>query len=180
MHFGAPFVVWFTGLPASGKTTLALATASQLKSNGFAAYVLDGDTLRSGLSIDLGFSRADRAENVRRAAEVAKLFLDGGFIVLCSLIAPFRADRQLARERIGKSAFVEVHVSTPLAVCMARDPKSLYTRALRGEIANMTGINQPYEPPENPDICVDCSDTEPEDLAAALLGYLSDLYVSVR
>ena len=169
----APFAVWLTGLPAAGKTTIALEAARQVSAAGYHAYVLDGDVLRSGLNADLGFSREDRAENMGRIVEVARLLIDAGVIVFCSVIAPFRADRELARQRAGRAAFIEVHVSTPLAVCMARDPKSLYARALRGEIKNMTGVDHPYEPPEAPDFRIDATATPPEVLAAAMLDELS-------
>jgi len=146
--------LWFTGLPSSGKSTVAAAVEARLLAEGHAAYVLDGDNLRHGLNGDLGFSAADRAENVRRTAEVAALMADAGVVALASLVSPFRADRAAARaahERRGL-AFLEVWVSTPLAECERRDVKGLYARARAGEIPDFTGIGQPYEPPEAPEL----------------------------
>jgi adenylyl-sulfate kinase len=146
--------VWFTGLPSSGKSTVAAAVEARLLAGGRAAYVLDGDNLRHGLNGDLGFSVEDRAENVRRTAEVAALLADAGVVALASLVSPRRADRAAARavhERAGLP-FLEVWVSTPLDECERRDPKGLYARARAGEIPDFTGIGQPYEEPESPDL----------------------------
>jgi adenylyl-sulfate kinase len=146
--------VWFTGLPSSGKSTVAAAVESRLIAQGRAAYVLDGDNLRHGLNGDLGFSVEDRAENVRRVAEVAALMADAGVIALVSLVSPVRADRAAARaahEHRGLR-FVEAWVSTPLEECERRDPKGLYAKARAGEIPDFTGIGQPYEAPESPDL----------------------------
>jgi bifunctional enzyme CysN/CysC len=153
-HAGA--TVWMTGLPASGKSTLAAAVEARLLASGRAAYVLDGDNLRHGLNGDLGFSPSDRAENVRRTAEVAVLLADSGAVALASLVSPYAADREAARtahERRG-IAFLEVHVATSLAECEARDPKGLYARARAGELDGLTGVSAPYEPPESPDLRV--------------------------
>jgi len=146
--------VWFTGLPSSGKSTVAAAAEARLLARGRAAYVLDGDNLRHGLNGDLGFSAADRAENVRRTAELAALMADAGVVALASLVSPYRADRAAARavhERRGLP-FVEVWVSTPLEECERRDPKGLYARARAGEIPDFTGVGQPYEAPEAPEL----------------------------
>jgi len=152
---GAPGgTIWFTGLPASGKSSVAAAVEARLLAAGHPAYVLDGDNLRHGLNGDLGFTPEDRAENVRRTAEVAALLADAGVVALVSLVSPFAADRAAARavhERVGLR-FLEVWVSTPLEECERRDPKGLYARARAGELPNFTGIGQPYEEPEAPDL----------------------------
>ncbi|EJN24562.1 sulfate adenylyltransferase, large subunit [Pseudomonas sp. GM78] len=144
-------VIWFTGLSGSGKSTIANALELQLHSQGRRTYILDGDNVRQGLNKDLGFTDADRIENIRRIAEVAKLMMDAGLIVMTSFISPFRQERETARQLIGTENFVEVYVNTPLDVCEQRDPKGLYKKARNGQIPNMTGINSPYEAPENPD-----------------------------
>jgi adenylyl-sulfate kinase len=146
--------VWFTGLPASGKSTVAAAVEARLIAEGHAAYVLDGDNLRHGLNGDLGFSVEDRAENVRRTAEVAALMADAGVVALVSLVSPVRADRAVARAAHERRSlrFLEAWVSTPLEECERRDPKGLYARARAGEIPDFTGIGQPYEEPESPDL----------------------------
>jgi adenylyl-sulfate kinase len=153
-HRGA--VVWLTGLPGSGKSTIGLGLERALFSRGVQAVVLDGDRLRSGLSADLTFSAADRAENLRRAAEVAALAADAGLVAIAALISPYRADRRRARQiaqwRVPRLAFVEVHVHAPLRVCQARDPKGLYARARTGGLDHVTGVSDPYEPPEQPEL----------------------------
>lgn len=146
--------VWFTGLPASGKSTIAAAVEARLIREGRAAYRLDGDNLRHGVCGDLGFVASDREENVRRTAEVARLFADAGTVALVSVVSPYSAGRQAARtlhERDGLR-FVEVFVNTPVEECMRRDPKGLYARARRGELSGMTGVDAPYEPPRHPDV----------------------------
>jgi bifunctional enzyme CysN/CysC len=153
-HAGA--TVWLTGLPASGKSTLAAAVEARLLAEGRAAYMLDGDNLRHGLNGDLGFSPEDRAENVRRTAEVAALIADAGVVSLASLVSPYIADREAARavhEQRGLP-FLEVHVATSLAECERRDPKGLYARARAGELDGLTGVSAPYEAPESPDLRV--------------------------
>ena len=146
--------IWFTGLPASGKSTIAAAVEARLLAEGHGAYVLDGDNLRHGLSGDLGFSPEDRAENVRRVAEVAALMADAGVVALASLVSPARADRAAARAAHDRRdlRFIEVWVSTPLEECERRDPKGLYARARAGEIPDFTGVGQPYEEPESPEL----------------------------
>ena len=146
--------IWFTGLPASGKSTIAARLEQELVRRGRAAYLLDGDNLRHGLNGDLGFGREARAENVRRAAHVARLFADAGVVALVSLVSPYEAERAQARqlhERDGLR-FLEVYVSTPVSECERRDPKGLYARARAGEIHGFTGVNDPYEPPRQPDV----------------------------
>jgi adenylyl-sulfate kinase len=153
-HPGA--TVWMTGLPASGKSTVAAGVEAQLLGQGRGAYILDGDNLRHGLNGDLGFSAEDRAENVRRTAEVAALLADAGVVVLVALVSPYRADRTAARvvhEHRGLP-FLEVHVATSLEECERRDPKGLYARARAGELQGLTGVDDPYEPPEAPDVVI--------------------------
>lgn len=166
-HPGA--TVWMTGLPASGKSTVAAAVEARLVGEGRPAYVLDGDNLRHGLNGDLGFSAEDRAENVRRTAEVAALCADAGVVVMVALVSPYRADRAAARavhERL-ELPFVEVHVATSLEECERRDPKGLYARARAGELKHVTGVDDPYEPPEAPEVVV--TGDEPLETAAERL-----------
>jgi bifunctional enzyme CysN/CysC len=144
-------VAWFTGLSGSGKSTLVNEVSKLLTARGVPHAILDGDALRLGLSKDLGFSETDRVENIRRAAEVAKLMADSGLVVLVSLISPYRADRERASEIVGGDRFHEVYVATPLELCEKRDPKGLYLKARRGLIPNFTGIGSPYEVPTNPE-----------------------------
>lgn len=144
-------VIWFTGLSGSGKSTLANALEVELHSRSMRTYLLDGDNVRQGLNKDLGFTEADRVENIRRIAEVAKLMMDAGLIVMTAFISPFRREREMARELVGPDHFVEIYVSTSLDVCEQRDVKGLYKQARAGKIPNMTGINSPYEAPEAPD-----------------------------
>jgi len=142
-------------LSGSGKSTIANALEKALHAEGRRTYILDGDNVRQGLNKDLGFTDADRVENIRRVAEVAKLMMDAGLIVMTAFISPFRAERQMARELIGADNFIEVFVDTPLAVCEQRDPKGLYKKARSGQLPNMTGINSPYEAPLSPELVVD-------------------------
>lgn len=147
-----PCVVWFTGLSAAGKTTIANRLEQRLHASGHHTYLLDGDNLRYGLNRDLGFSNEDRSENIRRAAEVAKLMVDAGLIVLSAFISPFRAERLAARRLLAEREFIEVYVDTPLDVAERRDPKGLYKRARAGVLRNFTGIDSSYEPPLAPEI----------------------------
>ena len=149
-------MVWFTGLSGAGKSTLANALEVELFARGKRTYVLDGDNLRQGLNKDLPFTDEGRVENIRRVAEVAKLMMDAGVIVMTAFISPFKADRDLARELIGPPKFIEVFVDTPLAECEVRDPKGLYRKARTGELRHMTGIDSPYEAPTKPDLVIDC------------------------
>lgn len=148
-------VIWLTGLSGSGKTTLANALEMKLHEQGLKTYLLDGDNVRHGLNKDLNFSEEARVENIRRIAEVSKLMLDAGLIVLTAFISPFKKDRLMAKELIGKESFIEVYVNTPIEICENRDSKGLYKKARRGEITNMTGINSPYEAPEHPSYIAD-------------------------
>jgi adenylylsulfate kinase len=168
-----PFTVWLTGLSAAGKTTLAFALERELFARGRACYVLDGDNVRHGLNRNLGFSPADRSENIRRIAEVARLMNDAGLIVVTALISPRRADRAAARQIIGEASFVEVHVSTPLAVCEARDPKGFYRQARRGELAEFSGVSAPYEAPEHADLSIDTAQLSLADAVAQLTRLLA-------
>ena len=162
-------VVWLTGLSGAGKSTLATALAAALHAQGRRCFVLDGDQLRLGLSSDLGFSNADRAENMRRTAEVAKLMMDAGLLVVTALISPFQHERELARSIIGRKNFIEVYLDTPLAVCEQRDVKGLYGKARAGLIDNFTGISSAYEVPATPDLTVSGSDGTLADSAAQVL-----------
>jgi len=167
-------VVWLTGLSGAGKSTIAECTERRLCVLGVHTMVLDADILRRGLNADLGYTEDDRAENVRRVAEVATLMADAGLVVLVACISPSRAERRLARELAGPLRFVEVHVDTPLAVAEARDPKGLYARARRGELANFTGIDSPYERPETPELRVDTTSVSPDRAADALIAALRE------
>lgn len=164
---GGGLTVWLTGLSASGKSTVAHRAEALLVSSGRAAYVLDGDNLRHGLNADLGFEASDRAENVRRVGEVARLLADAGLVVLVPVISPYAADRDRVRAAHAAAGldFFEVHVATPLAVCEARDPKGLYARARAGEITGFTGIDDPYEAPETPDLRIDTTESSLDDCA---------------
>ena len=155
-------ILWFTGLSGSGKSTLANAVNAALFERGLATYVLDGDNIRHGLCKDLGFSDADREENIRRIGEVAKLFLDAGVIVLTAFVSPFRADRDKARGLVEDVDFLEVFCAADLEVCESRDPKGLYAKARAGQIKEFTGISSPYEAPETPELKID---TGKQDLA---------------
>lgn len=165
-------VLWLTGLSGAGKSTTANAVEQRLYALGRHSYILDGDNLRHGLTKDLGFTPADRVENVRRIAEVAKLFVDAGLIVLVSVISPFRDERQMARRMMEEGEFIEVFVDAPLEVCERRDPKGLYRKARAGEIKNFTGIDSPYEPPESPDIVLKTGERSVDELADQVIAYL--------
>ena len=153
-------ILWFTGLSGSGKSTLANAVNASLFERGLATYVLDGDNVRHGLCKDLGFSDADREENIRRIGEVAKLFLDAGVIVLTAFVSPFRADRDKARELVEQGDFLEIFCAADLDVCESRDPKGLYAKARSGAIKEFTGISSPYEAPESPDLKINTGSQE--------------------
>jgi len=169
-HQGA--VVWFTGLSASGKSTLAHALENALFEKGCKTYVLDGDNIRHGLNKDLGFSPQDREENIRRIGEVAKLFADAGLIVLTAFISPYRSDREKAR-KLNPKNFIEVYVKCDIDICEQRDPKGLYKKAKAGEIPEFTGISAPYEEPENPEIVIDTGQCTVEQAVNFLLTYLN-------
>ena len=169
-----PVVVWFTGLSGSGKSTIANLVETRLCAMGYHTYLLDGDNVRHGLCRDLGFTEADRVENIRRVSEVAALMVDAGLIVLVCLISPYRADRQAARERVGPGEFLEVFVDTPIETCRRRDPKGLYAKADQGLIPNFTGVSAPYESPERPDVHIRSEAQPPADGAEIVLSRILD------
>ncbi len=177
MNQHRPAVVWFTGLSGAGKSTIADIVESKLHTLGARTYLLDGDNVRHGLNRDLGFTDADRVENIRRVAEVAGLMVDAGLIVLVSFISPFRAERRLARDRVEDGEFIEVHVDTPLDVAETRDPKGLYAKARAGELAHFTGVDSPYEPPEHPEIHIDTTTASAEDAADVVIETLRARHV---
>lgn len=164
---------WFTGLSGSGKTTLSTAVADTLLKQGKKIYLLDGDVLRTGLCSDLSFSDDHRKENIRRAGEVAKLFMNEGYIVLCTFISPFISDRQMVRESCPNGSFYEVYVSTPLSACEARDPKGLYAKARNGLIPRFTGIDSPYEKPLKPELEINTQDISVEAAVDLVLSYFA-------
>jgi adenylylsulfate kinase len=166
--------LWFTGLSAAGKSTVARLVAEELDARGHRVEILDGDDVRRHLSYGLGFSRADREENLRRIAYVADLLSRNGVYVITAAIAPFRSAREAARSRLGER-FVEIHVDAPLEVCVRRDPKGLYAKALRGEIENFTGVSDPYEPPLQPELRLHTDTEEPHESAAKVLAYIDAL-----
>jgi len=168
-----PAILWFTGLSGSGKSTIANLVEKKLHALGRHTYILDGDNVRHGLNRDLGFTDADRVENIRRVAEAAKLFVDAGLIVLVSFISPFRAERRMARDLVESGEFIEVFVDTPIAVCRTRDPKGLYAKAEAGQIKNFTGIDSPYEAPEAAEIHLKTEAQRADDLADRVVAYLS-------
>ena len=172
-------VLWFTGLSASGKTTLALALEQRLFERGYLVYVLDGDNIRTGLNADLGFSPEDRAENIRRIGEVAALFADAGFIVITSFISPYRAERERARLAAGE-AFHEIYIAADLGTCERRDPKGLYRKARAGAIADFTGISAPYEPPEAAELILDTAKLSVEACLDRLLEYVESRFARTR
>ncbi|WP_353642223.1 sulfate adenylyltransferase subunit CysN [Mesorhizobium sp. WSM2239] len=169
-----PAVLWFTGLSGSGKSTIANLLEKKLHASGRHTYILDGDNVRHGLNRDLGFTDEDRVENIRRVAEVARLMVDAGLMVIVSFISPFRAERRMAREMMGEGEFIEVFVDTPFEECAARDPKGLYAKALGGEIKNFTGLDSPYERPENPEIHLRTLGKSPEEMVEILESWLSE------
>jgi bifunctional enzyme CysN/CysC len=168
-----PRCIWLTGLPGAGKTTLANALEQRLREVGRPTCVLDGDSLRTGLCRDLGFSEADRIENIRRVAEVAKLMVDAGLTVMVALVSPFHAQRQIARQLLSDGEFIEVFVDTPLEECERRDPKGMYAKARRGELKDFTGVGSRYERPEHPDVRIDTSSTSVEESVEQVLRILT-------
>ncbi len=169
-----PVILWFTGLSGSGKSTIANLVEKKLAAEGRHTYLLDGDNVRHGLNRDLGFTDADRVENIRRVGEVAKLFVDAGTIVLTAFISPFRSERRMVRELVGAGEFVEVFVDTPLEICTQRDPKGLYEKAKAGAIKNFTGISSPYEAPQQAELVIHTAQAEPEHHAQVIVDYLRD------
>jgi bifunctional enzyme CysN/CysC len=169
-----PCVLWFTGLSGAGKSTIANLVEKRLQAMGRHTYSLDGDNVRHGLNKDLGFTEADRVENIRRVGEVAKLMVDAGLIVLVSFISPFRSERRMARELLEEGEFLEVFVDTPLAEAEKRDPKGLYRKAREGRIKNFTGIDSPYEPPEHAELRIDTTALSPEQAADQVIEKLAE------
>jgi adenylylsulfate kinase len=173
--------VWLTGLSGSGKSTIAVGAERELVRRGRLAYVLDGDNIRHGLNKNLGFSPADRTENIRRIGEVAKLFTDAGVIAMTSFISPYRSDRDAVRALMAKGDFIEVHVAASVETCESRDVKGLYQKARRGEIPEFTGISAPYEAPERPELVLDTNRQGVEESVASLVAYLEkNGYLSPR
>ncbi|MBI5055009.1 MAG: adenylyl-sulfate kinase [Nitrospirae bacterium] len=170
----ASVVIWLTGLPASGKTSIARELEKRLHEMGAHTYVLDGDNMRHGLNRDLGFSKEDRQENIRRIAEVAKLFVDAGIITICAFVSPFKEDRETARSLVEANEFIEVFVNCPVSVCIERDPKSLYKKALSGQIKSFTGVNDPYEVPDCPDIVVETNRLTLSETVDTIVKHLND------
>jgi len=166
--------LWFTGLSGSGKSTIAFTLEHALVQQGRLAYVLDGDNIRHGLNKNLGFSAADREENIRRIGEVAKLFADCGVVTMTSFISPYRKDRDAVRALLDAAQipFIEIHVNTPIGTCEQRDPKGLYKKARAGQLKGFTGIDDPYEPPEKPELTIDATNTSPQQATIQLLEYL--------
>ncbi len=169
-----PAVLWFTGLSASGKSTIANLVQVRLHAAGIKTFLLDGDNLRHGLSSDLGFSASDRVENMRRVSEVARLMSDAGLIVLVAFISPFGSEREAARARMADGEFIEIFVDTSFEECARRDPKGLYRKALAGELANFTGLDSPYETPSSPDIHLKTALTGAEALADEVVDHLKN------
>jgi bifunctional enzyme CysN/CysC len=160
-----PAVLWFTGLSGAGKSTIANEVEKRLHARGHHTMILDGDNVRHGLNRDLGFSEADRVENIRRIAEVSRLFVEAGLIVIVSFISPYRAERMLARDRVAEGEFLEIFVDTPIEECRRRDPKGLYLKADSGQIRNFTGVDAPYEQPLDPEIRLRTLERNPDELA---------------
>ncbi|WP_105265154.1 adenylyl-sulfate kinase [Pseudoalteromonas sp. T1lg76] len=165
-------ILWFTGFSGSGKSTIAGALEAKLHELGQHTYLLDGDNVRHGLCGDLGFSDADRKENIRRVGETAKLMVDAGLIVLTAFISPFQEERDMVRNLVGEAEFIEVYLDTPLTTCEQRDPKGLYKKARAGEIAHFTGIDSDYEVPRNPELTLDTSTQDIDGCVAQLIAYL--------
>ena len=169
-----PVVLWFTGLSASGKSTIANLIEKKLQFMGKHTYLLDGDNVRHGLNRDLGFVEADRVENIRRVGEVSKLMVDAGLIVLTAFISPFRAERRMVRDMLEDHEFVEIFVDTPIEICEQRDPKGLYKKARAGEIKNFTGLDSPYETPESPEIHLQMANMSAEDAADLVVSKIEE------
>jgi len=173
-HAQKPCILWFTGLSASGKSTIANAVENLLFEQGKLTYLLDGDNVRHGLNKDLGFDDNARVENIRRIGEVSKLFIDAGLIVITAFISPFQKDRDLVRDLVEDSEFIEVFIDTPIEVCEARDPKGLYKKARAGDIPHFTGIGSPYEAPVNPEVRVRTDQLSIDECAQLVIDYVSE------
>jgi bifunctional enzyme CysN/CysC len=172
---GRPAIVWLTGLSGAGKSTIANLVERRLHAAGHHTMLLDGDNVRHGLNRDLGFTEADRVENIRRAGEVAKLLVDAGLIVLCSFISPYRAERDMVRRLVPDGEFIEVFIDTPIDECARRDPKGLYAKAKAGTIKNFTGFDAPYEVPADPELHLQTIGQPPEQLAERVVTKLAEL-----
>ena len=170
-------IIWFTGLSGSGKSTLAYALEDILHKEKIRTFVLDGDYIRQGLCKDLGFSNADRIENIRRIGEVSKLMMEAGPIVLAAFISPFKQDRKVVRELVSKGDFIEIFCDSPLAICESRDVKGLYKKARSGEIPEFTGISSPYENPDNPELILDTNKLSVEECLKKIISYLSQRHI---
>lgn len=168
----APVIIWLTGLSGSGKSTLAGLLEETLYDEGMKTFLLDGDNIRLGLNKDLGFTEIDRKENIRRIAEVAKLMVDAGLIVITAFISPFRQERDFVRQLVGPGEFIEVYVNTPLEICEQRDPKGLYKKVRSGELQHFTGIDSPYEEPLYPELNVETAGRSPEECVQLILDFL--------
>ncbi|MDQ0232505.1 adenylyl-sulfate kinase [Metabacillus malikii] len=174
LHGHNSFVLWFTGLSGSGKSTIANLVEKKLHVSGHSTYILDGDNIRKGINNNLDFTEEDRKENVRRVAEISKLFVDAGIIVLTSVISPFQADRESARKKVENNEFIEIYIKCPIEECEKRDPKGLYKKARSGLINGFTGINSPYEEPLNPELTINSMKRTPEECAEVIINYLKD------
>ena len=164
------FLVWFTGLSGSGKSTLANLLEIELLSRGIHTYLLDGDNVRLGLNKDLSFSETDRTENIRRVGEVSKLMIDAGLVAIATFISPFNADREKVKKSVGIENYIEIYVNTPIEVCIERDTKGLYDKAIKGEILNFTGISSPYEIPESPSLIINTSEIANDQAISKILN----------
>ncbi len=167
-------IIWLTGLPASGKTTIARELEKKLYEMGAHTYILDGDNMRHGLNMDLGFSKDNRKENIRRIAEVGKLFSDAGIITICAFVSPYKDDREAARNLVEESEFIEVYVKCPLDICMERDPKSMYKKAVTGKMKAFTGVDDPYEEPDCPEIVIETDNLHLSACTDKIINYLED------
>lgn len=172
LHGHKSFILWFTGLSGSGKSTIANLVEQKLHEQNVSTYLMDGDNLRHGLNSDLGFSPEDRRENIRRIGETAKLFVNGGVVVLAAFVSPYRHDRQLVRELVESDEFIEIFVKCSLKTCKNRDPKGLYKKARDNEIKEFTGVSAPYEEPENPELIVETEQMTPRESCELILDYL--------
>jgi adenylylsulfate kinase len=168
------FILWFTGLSGAGKSTIAYRVEEELYKRGIRTYVLDGDNIRIGLNKDLGFSKKDREENIRRVGEVAKLFVDAGIVVLTAFISPYKKDRHFVRNLVGEKEFIEVYVKCPIEICEKRDPKGLYKKAKDGIIKQFTGVDDQYEEPENPELVLETDKMSIDECVKKILDYLDE------